>query len=75
MPLTKEQQRAIEEIPFCVDLDQVDKDDWSQHVFRVEHPVDLRSQGEDFYTLREAKACQRWLDKYAPESDYCRVQL
>lgn len=73
--LTEIQKQAVTKIPDCVDLDQVDEDDWSHFVFCVEHPVCLRSEGEDFYTKSEAKACQRWLKKYAPESEYSNVRF
>ena len=72
--LTKEQERALREVPGCVELDQWEGS-MSHLVFRVEHPVCLRSEGEDTYTRREALQCQRWLKKHAPHSEYAKVQL
>ena len=71
--LTPDQKRAMDKAPRCVDLEQVE--DWGHVVFRVEHPVCLRSEGEDFYTRREALACQRWLKKFAPDSEYASASL
>ena len=72
--MTKEQLAAMKKVPSCVELDQLDGT-WEHVVFRVEHPVCIRSEGEDFYTLREARSCQRWLKKHAPQSEYANIQL
>lgn len=69
-----ERDKAVEAVPGCVELDGVDGT-FEHVVFRVEHVVSLRSEGEDFYSLLEAKACQRWLRKYAPGSDFASCDL
>lgn len=72
--MSPDQQAAFRKIPDCVDLDQLERgNEWSHAVFRVEHPVEMRISGEDSYTLREARACQKWLAKYAPESAYAKL--
>ncbi len=74
--LTPAQLKAVDKVPDCVELEDLDDDTWNHVVFRVEHVVDVfQGDGEDFYTKREAKACQRWLKKHAPESEYSKVQL
>lgn len=70
--MTEEQTAAIKKVPNCVELDGVDGT-WEHVVFRVEHPVIIRSEGEDFYTQREANQCRRWLGKYAPGSKYAAM--
>lgn len=72
--MTKDQANAIKKIPSCVELDEIDGT-WEHYVYRVEHPVCLRTEGENTYTRREAIACQKWLRKYAPESEYAQVVL
>ncbi len=62
--------KAIREIPECVEL--AGGEDWEHIVFRVEHPVCLYDEGEDFYSAEEAGECRRWLRKYAPKSPYAR---
>ena len=67
--MTRQEQRAIDRVPSCVDLDQLDGG-FAHVVHRVEHVVDLVLEGEDFYTRRDARACISWLAKHAPMSPY-----
>lgn len=70
MSFSKEQNAAFKKIPACVDTDQLDGT-WDHVVFRVEHPIIMFAEnGEYFYTQREALACQKWLQKYASDSEY-----
>lgn len=71
--MTKDQKKAMASVPSCVELEDMDGT-WEHVVFRVEHPVWIRSEGGDFYTKREALQCQRWLQKYAPESEYAKMK-
>ena len=72
--MTSEQEKALAKVPACVELEQLDGT-WEHVIYRVEHPVCIRSEGEDTYTRREALSCQRWLQKYAPQSEYAKVTL
>ena len=72
--MDSKQKEAVRRVPRCVDMEHMDGT-WEHVVFRVEHPVDVRSEGEDLYTLREARNCQRWLRQYAPESPYAGIIL
>lgn len=74
--MTPKQLRAYHAVPQCVETDCLDQIDTFAHVtFRVEHPIELFTEGEDFCNKREAKACQNWLKKYAPHSKYASVKL
>jgi hypothetical protein len=72
--LTKEQEQALQKVPSCVELDDMDGT-WEHVVYRVEHPVILRMEGEDFYSKREAISCCKWLEKFAPESKYAKAKF
>ena len=72
--MTPEQAKAFRQVPRCVELEDLDGT-WEHVVFRVEHVVSLRSEGEDFYTRREAEACRRWLAKHATGSKLATVSL
>ena len=67
--MTRQEQKAIDSVPSCVDLEQLDGT-FAHVVHRVEHVVDLAVEGEDSYTRREARACRAWLAKHAPMSPY-----
>lgn len=69
--MTNEQKKAFKRVPSCVGLDGWDGT-WEHIVFNVEHPVCMYLEGEDTYTKREARYCQKWLLKYAPESEYAK---
>lgn len=64
--------RALDTVPFCVDTEGIEDGDMDHLIFRVEHPVCLRQEGEDFYTAAEARKCRKWLRKWAPQSEYAR---
>lgn len=72
--LSAAQINALRKVPCCVELEDMDGT-WEHVVYRVEHPVILRMQGENFYTRREAVSCRKWLEKYAPESQYAQAKL
>jgi hypothetical protein len=73
MSMNYHEEKAVEAVPECVDLEQLDGT-FEHVVFRVEHVVMIfREEGEDeFYSRKEANACFRWLKKYAPESEYAK---
>jgi len=72
--LTEEQTKALSKVPDCVGLEDMDGT-WEHVVYRVEHPVMLRMEGEDFYTKREATSCRQWLEKFAPQSEYAKAKF
>jgi hypothetical protein len=72
--MTPEQAKAFRQVPRCVELEDLDGT-WEHVVFRVEHVVSLRSEGEEFYTRREAEACRKWLAKHAASSKFSTVSL
>jgi hypothetical protein len=72
--MSPEQVKALRKVPRCVELEDLDGT-WEHVVFRVEHVVMLRSEGEDFYTRREAEACRRWLAKHAASSKFATVSF
>ena len=72
--MTPEQVKALRKVPRCVELEELDGT-WEHVVYRVEHVVLLRSEGEEFYTRREAEACRKWLAKHATGSKLATVSL
>lgn len=72
--LTEEQLKAMNKVPDCVELEDMDGT-WEHVVYRVEHPVIIRIEGEDFYTKREAISCRKWLENYAPNSKYAKAKF
>lgn len=72
--MTKEQLAAVKKLPSCVELEGADGT-WEHVVYRAENPVINQIEGENFYTKREAKACQRWLQKFAPQSKYAQIDM
>jgi hypothetical protein len=67
----KKERKAIERVPRCVEME--DLDGTFEHViFRVEHVVMTYQEERDFYTRLQADACRKWLQKYAPESEYAK---
>lgn len=68
------EQKAIDKVPGCVDLDQLDGT--FQHVvFRVEHVVQMCIEGQDSYTRAEGRQCIRWLNRYASDSEYTTARI
>lgn len=67
--MNKAEQKAVDNVPACVDLDQLDGT-FSHVVFRVEHVVQMCIEGQDSYTQAEGRKCMRWLRRYAAWSEY-----